>query len=100
MCFCPYLACFEYLGLPCLVEELAPQIVELAADAAVEHQVADPRHDAADEIGVDGGFQDHLLAGPRLERQANPVERGGVERLGGGHPRANAPGVGVGQVAI
>src|SRR5580765_7709581 len=50
-----------------LVEEPRAQVVELRADAAVQHQVTDARDDAADQVAVDLGGDDHLLARALLQ---------------------------------
>src|SRR6185369_11019775 len=53
---------FRFLRSLALVDEPGTQIIELGANAAVQHQVPDARDDAADQAGVDLGRDDHLLA--------------------------------------
>src|SRR5215211_5468838 len=60
---------------------LAAHLVESVADRRVEHGVADPQHDAADDLGVDVGVELDLLA--RLV--ADPLDDVVVELDGGGH---------------
>src|SRR5499427_4829064 len=83
-----------------LVEEPRAQVFELGADAAVQHQITDARDDASDQVAVDTGRDDHLLAGALLERAAHAIQRGGRQLLGGRHLGADAADVGVGQIAV
>src|SRR4051812_4536805 len=47
-----------------LVQQAPPHLFQLSADAAVEHQVTHPGHQAPDERRIHTGHNYHLAAGP------------------------------------
>src|SRR6185436_20355799 len=74
--------CMACLPFSSLVEESVAQVVQLRANAAVQHQVADAGDQAADQLGVDLGSDDHLLARALFQRPAHAIQRGGRQLLG------------------
>src|SRR6185369_12177427 len=82
ICMVSFLSLLLGLLLGCLVDELLPQVGQLGADAAVQHQVTHLGDDPPDERGVDRDLHDHLLAGPLFQRAAHPLEGGGRQLLG------------------
>src|SRR6185436_16263146 len=77
--------CMACLPFSSLVDEPRTQVFQLGADAAVQHQVTDARDQAADQLGVDLGVDDHLLARALLQRAAHAIQRAGRQLLGRRH---------------
>ena len=74
-----------------LVEKLLPQVRELGADAAVQHQIADLRDHAADELGSTAVSTITFLPVRRSSDRRTRSSAGGRQRLGRGHLARTRP---------
>src|SRR5262249_6996347 len=61
------------------------QGIELRAERSVEQSGADPHLDAAQDGGIDAGFDLRVLAERQAQRLGDALGLGGCERQGGGH---------------
>src|SRR5579864_7566839 len=66
------------------VNHLLADVFEPAGDGTVVDGVADPEHDAADQVGIDEASQDRLTFECRAQLVFNSAGQFGVQRRGRG----------------